>query len=61
MVKFYVYRIKAGKITIDDVPEKWRAAVESLLAAKQDLRETNNLSYRRNMSIGRQRDERKTE
>lgn len=41
MAKFYVYRIKAGKITIDDVPEKWRAAVEELLAAEQrDERKT---------------------
>jgi hypothetical protein len=28
MVNFYVKRIRAGKITIDDVPTKWRALVE---------------------------------
>lgn len=31
MVKFYVSRIKAGKITIDDVPLKWRNDVEAAL------------------------------
>ncbi len=28
MVKFYVLQIKLGKITIDAVPERYRAAVE---------------------------------
>lgn len=27
MVKFYVLQIKRGKITIDDVPEKWKNKV----------------------------------
>ena len=27
MVKLYVKKIKAGKMTIDQVPEKWREAV----------------------------------
>lgn len=27
MIKFYVLQIKLGKITIDDVPERWRDAV----------------------------------
>ena len=27
MVKFYLAQIKLGKITIDDVPEKWREEV----------------------------------
>lgn len=31
MVKFYVNRIKNGKMTIEEVPEKWRAAVEEVL------------------------------
>lgn len=31
MIKFYVYRIKAGKITIDNVPMKWRSKVEAAL------------------------------
>ena len=31
MVKLYVRKIKAGDITIDDVPERWRADVENAL------------------------------
>lgn len=31
MVKFYVDRIKAGKMTIEQVPVRWRAAVEAAL------------------------------
>ena len=31
MVKFYVMQIKLGKITIDDVPERWREAVAKAL------------------------------
>ena len=34
MVNFYVKRILAGKMTIDDVPEHWRAAVEEALENK---------------------------
>lgn len=36
MVKFYVYRIKKGKMTLEDVPEKWRADVEKELAEGAD-------------------------
>ena len=32
MVNFYVNRIKKGKMTIDNVPEKWREAVREALA-----------------------------
>lgn len=32
MAKVYANLIKKGLKTIDDVPEKWRAAVEALLA-----------------------------
>ena len=32
MVKFYVMQIKLGKITIDDVPLKWRDAVREELS-----------------------------
>lgn len=32
MVKLYVLRIKAGKMTLEDVPERWREAVETALA-----------------------------
>lgn len=31
MVKLYVRKIKAGDITIDDVPERWRTDVEKAL------------------------------
>lgn len=31
MVNFYVNRIKKDKMTIDDVPEKWREAVREAL------------------------------
>ncbi len=32
MAKIYARRIKAGKMTIEEVPERWREAVEALLA-----------------------------
>jgi hypothetical protein len=31
MINFYVNRIKQGKMTIDDVPERWREAVREKL------------------------------
>lgn len=31
MVKLYAKRILDGKMTIEDVPAKWRAEVEALL------------------------------
>ena len=31
MVAFYVKRIRAGKMTLEQVPERWRAAVEEAL------------------------------
>ena len=31
MVKFYVRQIKAGKLTLEDVPERWREAVREAL------------------------------
>lgn len=31
MVNFYVHRIQSGKITLDEVPEKWRDKVEEKL------------------------------
>ena len=31
MVKFYVTQIKLGKITLADVPERWRGTVEKAL------------------------------
>lgn len=31
MAKFYAMQIRLGKITIDDVPEKWRKETEELI------------------------------
>lgn len=31
MAKIYYRRIKAGIMTIEDVPERWRAAVQAML------------------------------
>ena len=31
MVKIYVRKIKAGQLTIDEVPERWREAVAAAL------------------------------
>lgn len=31
MVKFYVLRIKSGKMTLEDVPSKWRDEVKEAL------------------------------
>lgn len=31
MIKLYIKKIKEGKMTIDDVPEKWREAVREAL------------------------------
>lgn len=35
MAKIYYNRIKAGVITIDDVPVRWRSEVERLLEADE--------------------------
>ena len=35
MAKIYYKRIKAGEMTIDEVPTRWRAAVEALLEADE--------------------------
>ena len=32
MAKIYARKIREGKMTIDDVPARWRAEVEALLA-----------------------------
>lgn len=31
MVNFYVNRIRKGKMTLDEVPERWREAVREAL------------------------------
>lgn len=36
MAKFYKVRIEMGKMTIDDVPERWREETRKLLEAKED-------------------------
>lgn len=36
MVNFYVNRIKKGKMTLDDVPEKWREAVRKALEGDEE-------------------------
>ncbi len=39
MIKFYVMQIKLGKITVGDVPDRFRAQVEEMLlqiSPKQD-------------------------
>lgn len=33
MVEFYVMRIRTGKMTLDDVPLRWREAVRELMEA----------------------------
>lgn len=35
MVKIYYRRIKDGIMTIEEVPERWRAAVQALLDADE--------------------------
>lgn len=36
MAKIYYKRIIAGLMTIDDVPERWRAAVQEMLDESAD-------------------------
>ena len=36
MAKIYYNRIIDGAITIDDVPERWRAEVQAMLDADQE-------------------------
>lgn len=36
MAKIYYNRIKAGLMTIEDVPARWRAAVQAMLDAGED-------------------------
>lgn len=36
MAKIYYKRIKAGIMTIDDVPLRWRQAVQELLDADEE-------------------------
>lgn len=34
MAKIYYHRIVAGAMTIDDVPERWRAATQELFGCE---------------------------
>lgn len=36
MIKFYVNRIKQGKMTLENVPEKWREEVREALENNAD-------------------------
>lgn len=36
MAKIYYRKIKAGGMTIEEVPERWRAAVQALLDADSE-------------------------
>lgn len=36
MAKIYYNRIKAGLMTIEDVPARWRAAVQAMLDSDED-------------------------
>jgi hypothetical protein len=36
MQEYYAYRIRTGQMTIDSVPEKWRAEVEKLLGMTEE-------------------------
>ena len=36
MAKIYYRKIRAGQMTIDEVPERWRDAVQAMLDADPD-------------------------
>ena len=36
MAKIYARQIRAGKMSIDDVPNKWREAVRELLKEEEE-------------------------
>lgn len=36
MVRFWLNRIKQGKATIEDAPEKWREEVRAMLSGKTE-------------------------
>lgn len=36
MVKIYVRKIKEGKITLEDVPQRWRNEVQAMLIKEGD-------------------------
>lgn len=36
MINFYCIRIRQGKMTIEDVPARWREAVRTALAEEEE-------------------------
>lgn len=36
MIKFYIARIKAGKMKLEDVPVRWRAEVAKVIEAEKN-------------------------
>ena len=36
MARLYLIKVKNGSMTLDDVPEKWRAAVRAMLEATNE-------------------------
>lgn len=43
MAKIYYRRIKAGIMTIEEVPERWRAAVQAMLDEDDVYKDTHTL------------------
>lgn len=43
MAKIYYERIKAGVMTIDDVPSRWRNAVQRLIDSDGDISDAEAL------------------
>ena len=43
MAKIYFERIKAGIMTIDDVPSRWRNAVQKLIESDGDITDSDAL------------------
>lgn len=41
MAKIYVYQIKTGKMSIDNVPERWREAVKNIIDKESDQNDKN--------------------
>ena len=44
MAKIYERWIRTGKLTLDDVPERWRDEVEALLGDVEDIANATNPS-----------------
>ena len=44
MAKIYARKILAGQMTIDDVPERWREAVQELLGVTESNTTTTDVA-----------------